>query len=348
LFCFGQRPQRETGAATEVFRLIVGLHGGTSRHGRLRVVFEAISTGLVLFWIVAGCMMMIGSVLGATLSPTIVLGEFLIRTWVLVNVVPEFLRGARLENARRSSRTTRRRSRWKRREPWFGRAQRRKARWRHCHYARKSTENKWEWADTAPDWWDDWYRTYGRYKFLHVDTYGRHFDEFCRPMSDTEFELLMFGSHDLFSRKTQYDWGFLSLTEPLGLNTVAPSTVRDCFQAYYAGTDGDKDLPIVFDTGATISVSPYENDFVTWESTNVNDLSLRGVTTDTTVKGSGTVEWQICDNSGTVHAIRTCAYYVPNATAQLFSPTAYFRQAENRQAGGRIAFDENGGEFVFP
>ena len=103
-------------------------------------------------------------------------------------------------------------------------------------------------------------------------------------MSDMEFELLMFGSHDLFSRKTQYDWGFLSLTEPLGLNTVAPSTVHDCFQAYYAGTDGTKDLPIVFDTGATILVSPYENDFVTWESMNVNDLCLQGVPTDTTVK----------------------------------------------------------------
>ncbi len=47
-------------------------------------------------------------------------------------------------------------------------------------------------------------------------------------------------------------------------------------------------------------LSPYENDFVTWESTNANDLSLRGVTTDTTVKGSGTVEWRIRDNSGTM------------------------------------------------
>ncbi len=73
-------------------------------------------------------------------------------------------------------------------------------------------------------------------------------------MSDTEFELLMFGLHDLFSHKTQYNLGFLSLTEPLSLNTVAPSTVQDCFQAYYAGTDGAKDLPIVFDTRATISV----------------------------------------------------------------------------------------------
>jgi len=143
-------------------------------------------------------------------------------------------------------------------------------------------------------------------------------------MSDAEFELLMFGLHDLFSHKKQHNWGFLSLTEPLSPNAVAPSTVHDCFQAYHAGSDGDKDLPIVFDTGATISVSPYEHDFVTWESKNANDLSLRGVTSDTTVKGSGTVEWRIRDNGGTVHVIRTCAYYVPNATAQLFSPMAYF------------------------
>jgi len=50
-----------------------------------------LSAGLLLFWIVAGCMMVVGSVLGATLSSMIVLGEFLVQTWVLVNVVPEFL-----------------------------------------------------------------------------------------------------------------------------------------------------------------------------------------------------------------------------------------------------------------
>jgi len=70
----------------ELFQLIVGLHGST-----LRVVFEAILAGLVLFWIVAECMMMVGLVLRATLSPMIVLGEFLIQTWVLVNMVCEFL-----------------------------------------------------------------------------------------------------------------------------------------------------------------------------------------------------------------------------------------------------------------
>ena len=82
----------------------------------------------------------------------------------------------------------------------------------------------------ALDWWDDWYCTYGWYKFLHVDTYGRHFNDLCRPMSDAEFELLMFGSHDLFSCKKQHNWGFLSLTEPLSPNAVVPSTVHDCFR----------------------------------------------------------------------------------------------------------------------
>ena len=62
-------------------------------------------------------------------------------------------------------------------------------------------------------------------------------------------------------------------------------------------------------------MSPYEHDFVTWESKNANDLSLCGVTSDTTVKGSGTVEWRIRDNGGTVHVIQTCAYHVPDATA---------------------------------
>jgi len=69
---------RETGVATEIFQLIVGLDSGVSNHGQLRAVCEMLSTGLLIFWIVAGCMMVVGSVLGATLTPTFVLGEFLV------------------------------------------------------------------------------------------------------------------------------------------------------------------------------------------------------------------------------------------------------------------------------
>jgi hypothetical protein len=75
-------------------------------------------------------------------------------------------------------------------------------------------------------------------------------------------------------------------------------------------------IPVVFDTGATISVSPHYDDFISWEQ-SAHDLTLNGITTRTQVKGAGVVEWTIRDDKGTRHKIRTRAYYVPEAQVRL-------------------------------
>ena len=319
------------------------------RHGRAGKFFEVFSLVLVLFWVLACGLLFIGSVLGETLPPTVVGSELVIRLWVLVHVIPELLRGVRLFDSERRpyENPTRRKRERPRREPWFRRAQRRRTRWK-ATYAHPRPQSSWQWDGTAPDWWDDWYRSYGRYKYLHVDTYARRFDDFCRPMTDQEFKLLMFGSHDLFSRRTECGWDFLTLTEPLSPNGVLPSTVHECFQALYVDDDSDSRLPLVFDSGATISVTPYQDDFIAWENSSGTGLNLRGVNSDTTVHGSGTVEWRVRDDAGKVHSVMTRAYYVPNASARLFSPVAYFKQPENVNQGGSMSLNENGGSFVFP
>jgi hypothetical protein len=47
---------------------------------------------------------------------------------------------------------------------------------------------------------------------------------------------------------------------------------------------------MVFDTGATISVSPHYADFISWEQ-STDDLTLRnGITARTHVKGAGVVD----------------------------------------------------------
>jgi len=62
-----------------------------------------------------------------------------------------------------------------------------------------------------------------------------------------------------------------------GSNTSAPSPVCDCCQAFCTGFSHDKDLHLGFDTGATILMPSYDNDFIAWESTNENILSQCGL-----------------------------------------------------------------------
>jgi len=108
--------------------------------------------GSLLFWIIAGCMMVVGSVLVATLSPTIVLEK------VSCSNLGTHKSGAwnsmrcQLRYAWQPYQITKHCSHWrKQHKPWFWHAQHHREWWQHCNYACKSTENKWEWADTAPD-----------------------------------------------------------------------------------------------------------------------------------------------------------------------------------------------------
>jgi hypothetical protein len=83
------------------------------------------------------------------------------------------------------------------------------------------------------------------------------------------------------------------------------------------------ELPIVLDTGASWSVTPSLDDFVsTIKPSTIGDLK----SLDNTIKvhGIGTVEWVIQDMHGNTRAIRTKALYVPSAGVRLFSPQSFF------------------------
>ncbi|MCA1806897.1 MAG: hypothetical protein LC687_03405, partial [Actinobacteria bacterium] len=70
------------------------------------------------------------------------------------------------------------------------------------------------------------------------------------------------------------------------------------------------DMPIVFDTGASFSVTPVREDFVA-DLTPAQVKQLKGLTDSALVEGTGWVEWTIRDVFGRIHMVRTMAYYVP-------------------------------------
>jgi hypothetical protein len=99
------------------------------------------------------------------------------------------------------------------------------------------------------------------------------------------------------------------------------STLASIYQADQSGVH----VPVVLDTGASFSITPFLNDFVGQiQPSNIN--SLNGLSSKTSVSGVGTVEWPIRDVFGVVRTLRTSAYYVPDATIRLFSPQVYFQE----------------------
>jgi hypothetical protein len=102
------------------------------------------------------------------------------------------------------------------------------------------------------------------------------------------------------SARVVLEWGFLDVDGPLTDLTpdalaldsasVIPSRLYSDglrFQSVFF-TD-DADYPVVFDTGATISVSPKEQDFISWEQKGDLLTKLNGITASTNVMGVGIV-----------------------------------------------------------
>ena len=86
------------------------------------------------------------------------------------------------------------------------------------------------------------------------------------------------------------------------------------------------ELPIVIDTGASMSITPVLSDFAV-HPTPSTTKSLGSLTTaKTTISGEGMATWLIKDFNGITRSLSTTAYYVPDATIRLFSPQVYIRE----------------------
>ncbi len=110
----------------------------------------------------------------------------------------------------------------------------------------------------------------------------------------------------------------------------------------YIATDSGEapHVPIVFDTGCSMSITPFISDFVgPIEETDIKELTA--VKDTVPIKGSGLVEWTIEDWNHQVGKVQTRAYYVPESTIRLCSPQVYF--AENE--GGHCEFDHTKLDF---
>ena len=126
--------------------------------------------------------------------------------------------------------------------------------------------------------------------------------------------------------------------------------IKDRLEHYSLKVTGN--VPVVLDTGASYSLTPILEDFVT-ELSPAPISEIRGVTATAQVVGQGLVEWPIRDIFGRVGVIRTMAYYVPDAHIRLFSPQVYFQEHKDQgecivQGKRTILHTPDGSSLEFP
>ena len=98
----------------------------------------------------------------------------------------------------------------------------------------------------------------------------------------------------------------------------------------YLSNKGDDLLPIVIDTGTSLSLTANYNDFVgPIRPSTITEL--QGLSHTTKVHSIGKVEWTVRDMFGATRTIKTEAFYVPDATVHLFCPQTYFREQQKGQ-----------------
>ena len=95
-------------------------------------------------------------------------------------------------------------------------------------------------------------------------------------------------------------------------------------QSYRVSNNQPRILPVLVDTGCSVSCSGYEEDF---EGVLVPGEfgMIKTANGFAAIKGFGMVSWHTCDESGKFVIVRVPAYYCPDIQLRLFSPQDYSR-----------------------
>jgi len=111
----------------------------------------------------------------------------------------------------------------------------------------------------------------------------------------------------------------------------------------------DDKFEIIFDTGATMSVTGFKEDFVDHKVEPLDGINvLRGIAKDVPIVGRGTVSWNVIDDDGNVRELLVQAYFAPQCPVRLFSPQAYLRDNLHTVGRGRFYVEGDHAGFLSP
>jgi hypothetical protein len=100
------------------------------------------------------------------------------------------------------------------------------------------------------------------------------------------------------------------------------------FRAALHSQDNSKSFPIIWDTGASVCVTPDRNDFVTYtKTTDINEVKGLGGKTSS-VAGQGEVIWTVHDTHGSLRHLRLPTYHIPQCKSRLISTSVLLNTYE--------------------
>ena len=184
------------------------------------------------------------------------------------------------------------------------------------------------------------------WKTLHKSPHLDVWDDICSKNSD--ILSFLFDPSNLFclrrdrtmSIPTTFGASVIDVTSMTSLN----NTFR--FQSIFYTQDSKQGAPIIFDSGASITLSPYKSDF----SDGIKEVSqhekLHGISSSSAIKGVGKISLLVHDDNGNSRRIITDAFYVPDARVRLLSICRYRENYPNE--GCSFVLDDNGCRFRFP
>ena len=108
-----------------------------------------------------------------------------------------------------------------------------------------------------------------------------------------------------------------SLTTAEALHAIlqAPTKLRDTMPK-------DGSFPIIWDSGASISVTNDKADFLTFTKVSPRYNNVMGVAQGLKFSGFGEVLWSFLDETGTLRSFKLPPLYIPSATTCLLSTTS--------------------------
>ena len=167
-----------------------------------------------------------------------------------------------------------------------------------------------------------------RHRYLHIPELSISPDlhSFCQSIDPLLVPRLL---HDQFLHHTQPDPLTLANrvlfhdgciqdvihSDPNRTATILTATNPSAIQIF----------PVVFDSGASISITPVKEDFI--EPLKSSPISaINNLTGSTKIEHCGRVRWIVTNKSGFPVTIETTALYLPTAEVRLFSPQTYFKE----------------------
>ena len=76
-------------------------------------------------------------------------------------------------------------------------------------------------------------------------------------------------------------------------------------------------VPLIVNTGASVCISPRQEDFITYAPSTVR---IRDLSSSNKVSGEGMVRWSVWDKNGNLTTIEVPCYHIPTAEVRLLSP----------------------------